>query len=67
MSNNLRTPHKYKGFLEKKFICMTRPIVIQVEQFFPKEYSAVCGEHKGNFNVCLNHQSPQYNINYLST
>ena len=46
---------------------MTRPIVIQVEQFFPKEYSAVCGEHKGNFNVCLNHQSPQYNINYLST
>ena len=46
---------------------MTRPIVIQVEQFFSKEYSAVCGEHKGNFNVCLNHQSPQYNINYLST
>ena len=34
---------------------MTKPIVIQTEQFLSKEYSRVCGEYKGNFKVCLNH------------
>ena len=34
---------------------MTKPIVIQIEHFFPREYSRVCGEYKGNFEVCLNH------------
>ena len=39
-------PVKYKEFPEEKFIYMTRPIVIQIEQFFLKKYSAVYGEYK---------------------
>ena len=34
---------------------MTKPIVIQIEQFFSREYSRVGGEYKENFKVCLNH------------
>ena len=34
---------------------MTKPTVIQIEQFLSREYSRVCGEYKGNFKVCLNH------------
>ena len=34
---------------------MSKPIVIQIEQFFPREYSRVCGEYKGNFEFCLIH------------
>ena len=33
---------------------MTKPIVIQTEQFPSREYMRVCGEYKGNFKVCLN-------------
>ena len=33
---------------------MTKPIVIQTEQFLSRECSRVCGEYKGNSKVCLN-------------
>ena len=35
---------------------MTEPIAIQIEQFLSREYSRGCGEYKGNFKVCFNHQ-----------
>ena len=36
---------------------MTKPTVIQIEQFLSREYSRVCGEYKGNLKVCLNHHN----------
>ena len=33
---------------------MTKPTVIQIEQFLSREYSRVCGEYKGNLKACLN-------------
>ena len=44
---------------------MTKPIVIEIEQFLSRECCRVSGEYKANFKVCLKHD--QHNINYLGT
>ena len=34
---------------------MTKPIVIEIEQFLSRECCRVSGEYKANFKVCLKH------------
>ena len=34
---------------------MTKPIVIEIEQFLSREWCRVSGEYKENFEVCLKH------------